>query len=256
MTCEVRKRACSRAAGVAESDAQKSGSAVRRGQQKRHTGRRIPSHEHAAGQLRPYIDTILKSEIRDRQERGSTYIPRTYREPTSKMGWQWGDLPSMKSECELIMESLQNSDGSNTKTKGREGRVWESCVSCGASAVLESAGWVSKKHDQVISEKNKFVFIVCGQCERETEHGVDGGLSGAILIHRDIMEASPAYQAIASYCAENGWSGLERGSERVVDRRVLARTYLPGMTLRSVRVEEVAEKWRVTLLTHVGASFL
>ena len=140
--------------------------------------------------------------------------------------------------------------------EGREGRVWESYMSCRASAVLESAGWVSKKHAQITSEKNKFVFIVCGRCERETERGADGGLSGAILIHKEIMEASPAYQAIASYCTENGWSGLECGSERVVDRRVLAGGYLPGMTARSVRIEEVAEKWKVTVLDHVWASFL
>jgi hypothetical protein len=166
----------------------------------------------------------------------------------------------MEAECKLIMESLERGEvNKKAKGKGLAGRVWKSCVSCGASAVLESAGWVGKKQEQAASEKNRFVFTVCGRCERKGVGGVGGSGSNSMFIHREIIEGSPAFRAIRKHCAERGWDDLECGSDKVVNKRVLLQQERPGMTVRSVHITDVGEDsgmWVVTVSKHVEAAFV
>ena len=106
----------------------------------------------------------------------------------------------MDAECKLIMESLERREVSKkAKGKALAGRVWEPCVSCGASAVLESAGWAGKEQEQAASDKNRFVSTVCGRCERKGVGEARGSGSDSMYIRRGIIEES---------LATNDWEAL------------------------------------------------
>lgn len=182
------------------------------------------------------------------------------RATTRRMGGFWDRELGMEDECQRIMESIRGEEGNKGRQAGTNGgRVWVCCVSCGRMAVLVRQGWIGRKQEEAAKEKNGYVVSICGSCERRNGQMVREGRGGRMEIDLEMVRASKGFRAVEGQCSKMGWDEVEISSERVVDRGTLVGKHYAGMTIRSVRVEEVEEgggRMIVRVMDHLDVAFM
>lgn len=165
----------------------------------------------------------------------------------------------MERECREIVESVcgrSSNTGRTVTGVRRKGRVWSCCVSCAGLIVLVGQGWYARKQGEEPKEKNGYILMVCGRCERKNGQLQEGG----VRICAEMVAGSPAYEGVAEHCRSLGWEEVEVKSERVMDRKALfgglSGWHGESMMVKSVKVYRQSSEKGVEVLDYVEGGLL